>query len=331
MIRLGERKTGAPFRAVIFTVAAVFALSACGDSSDNDSEAASSSEAFAAVVIEHSQGSTEIKNRPLRVVALTNEEDALGAVGIAPVGIAGNYYEPGQPYPWQVDKVDLTEAETVIDPATAEINLEKVAATQPDLILATDGRFGYDDFYTQLSAIAPTIAGVEGTWDDKALIIGQATGQEEQMQGVVDGVDDYLAGLKTEYPGIEGKTFVSAYSPSPGVWNVSTDPTSAAVQLNQAIGLVPSQELIDNAPDGTLSLERLDLLDADLLLVSFGGPEARDAAYANPQFAGLQVVKDGRVFESDEFGAQAASSPTVLNIPWFYDQQAEVLAKVANS
>ena len=108
----------------------MFALSACGDSFDDESEAAPSSEAFSAGVVEHGQGSTEIKNRPLRVVALTNEEDALGAVGIAPVGFAGNYYNPGEPYPWQVDKVDLTETESVTDPATglATDFLESTAA-----------------------------------------------------------------------------------------------------------------------------------------------------------------------------------------------------------
>jgi iron complex transport system substrate-binding protein len=42
----------------------------------------------------------------------------------------------------------------------------------------------------------------------------------------------------------------------------------------------------------------------------------------------VPAVRDGRVFESDVFGATAGNNPTLLNVPWQLQQQRAVLERV---
>ncbi len=87
--------------------------------------------------VTHAFGTTEVPANPQRIVALSFEEDALATVGLSTVGHWDNTYEPGRPYPWQDGTVDLSHSEPVVD-AKGVVNVERIAALQPDLILATN-------------------------------------------------------------------------------------------------------------------------------------------------------------------------------------------------
>jgi iron complex transport system substrate-binding protein len=45
----------------------------------------------------------------------------------------------------------------------------------------------------------------------------------------------------------------------------------------------------------------------------------------------VPAVRDGRVYETDEFGATAGNNPTLLNVPWQLERQRDVLERVAAS
>jgi iron complex transport system substrate-binding protein len=136
------------------------------------------------VTIEHALGTTTIPAPPTRIVALSFEEDVLSQVGVATVGRTENHYAPGSLYPWQ---------EGAVDPGVVPLgdpdglDLEKVAALAPDLILATN-YYGLPNVYEGLSAIAPT-AGYragwgEATWQDTARVIGRAVGNNPTLLNV---------------------------------------------------------------------------------------------------------------------------------------------------
>src|SRR5215218_4368882 len=127
---------------LIFTIS-VFALTACGSSSDEDSSSKSSASATKAdegafpVTIAHKYGATTIKSEPKRVVvAGLREQDALLALGVVPVATTEWYGKhPGAIFPWAKDELGDAKVPTVLS-STDGLQIEKIAAQRPDLILA---------------------------------------------------------------------------------------------------------------------------------------------------------------------------------------------------
>lgn len=319
---------------LLTSLAVLVGISACSNSGDRSSDTPPSGSAGGAfpVTIVHAEGRTVIPQGPQRIVALSFEEDALSAVGLKTVGHMDNSYDPGKPYPWQEGKVDFIGSEVVVG-ADGQLQFEKIAALEPDLILSTT-RWDTADNYAKLSKIAPTVGTIEGSWEDGATAVGQAVGRALEMTEAIAQVNQAITDLGDELPGLKGKTAVGIYNFEPGGYLVNTDLKSPANLLNAALGFVPDQELFavaENLPNASISSERLDLFDADMLVISFGSDEAKKATYADPRYANLPVVKDDRVYETDNFGAAASQNPTILNVPWQLEQNHDVLVKVANN
>jgi iron complex transport system substrate-binding protein len=109
-------------------------------------------------------------------VILTNEgTEALLALGVTPVGAAQSWEE------------DLWHAHLAAQLAQTQslgvetgINLEQLAALQPDLILGTRTR--QEKIYDQLSAIAPTVFSetIGGDWQKNLQLYADALGKHEK-------------------------------------------------------------------------------------------------------------------------------------------------------
>jgi iron complex transport system substrate-binding protein len=69
-------------------------------------------------------------------------------------------------------------------------------------------------------------------------------------------------------------------------------------------------------------------IDADLVRLGYGSDDLRTQLTTSPLFQAVPAVRDGRVFESDVFGATAGNNPTLLNVPWQLQQQRAVLERV---
>ena len=107
--------------------------------------------------VEHALGITEIPAEPTRVVTVgVTEQDAVLALGIAPVGVTEWYGDqPFATWPWAQD--ELGDAEPVVLSTTDGFEYERIAALEPDLIIGTNAGLA-EESYELLSAIAPTIA-----------------------------------------------------------------------------------------------------------------------------------------------------------------------------
>jgi iron complex transport system substrate-binding protein len=70
---------------------------------------------------------------------------------------------------------------------------------------------------------------------------------------------------------------------------------------------------------------------ADLVRLGYATDALRADLAASPLFQALPAVRDGRVYESDVFGATAGNNPTLLNVPWQLERQRDVLERVAGS
>src|SRR5690606_2661953 len=134
-------------------------LAACGTPNpETDSASAgtppSAGSAFP-VTVEHKFGSTTIPEQPQRVVTVGfNEQDFALALGVEPVGVREflGYDAPNRP--WAPEAVRGKEIPTV---GANELELEQIAALEPDLILGINGYFTKGT-WQKLSKIAPTLA-----------------------------------------------------------------------------------------------------------------------------------------------------------------------------
>ncbi len=139
--------------------------------------------------VEHSMGTTEVPDNPKRVVILTNEgTEALLALGVTPVGAANSWNGD----PWYPHLMEKMQSVTPIGTENA-INLEALAALQPDIILCNKQR--QEKIYSHLSAIAPTVCSdrLRGDWQVNFKLYAEALGLTDKGQQVLTS---YQANVK---------------------------------------------------------------------------------------------------------------------------------------
>lgn len=295
----------------------------CGDDDDDDStpaETPTGADTAFPVTIEHEFGETTIDKKPTRIVAAGfNEVDFVLAFGEKPVGIRdfiGTY--PEETRPWAVD---LIKDAGFVDIGGEEIDFEKVATLDPDLIMAVYA-FLDEGAFEKLNGIAPTIAGPMGgaSWKEQTLITGRAFGQEAKAQELVSGVEQKVKDAIAANPGFAGKSLAILWGVNePGSGYYLLPETDLRAQFFYDLGFVPP------ATTGEISADQAQLLDADVLVI-FGWTKEQLAE--DRLFQGLDVVKGGHLayftWESDLSGALGFSSP--LSIPYAIDLVVPLLA-----
>ena len=305
------------------TLVLLLVASACGGDGDDTADAPPSGggdpAATEAVTVDHAYGSTTVEQTPKRIVALDLQwTDVLVALDGPLVGAALDPQVDGGRYPWQEDMPDTVEGIEVTD----SIPYEKVAELRPDLIViswAADSQEVYD----QLSAIAPTIATLGDrevdTWQDITTTAGEVLGQQDEAAALIEEVDGQTAAVAEELPGLDGKTYALAnYVPGDAIYVVA-DPDDGAATFFAQLGLQIDPELLEIA-DGAagrveLSLERIDELDSDLLLLLANGTDPADI----PGYDALPAVESGAVALLDLATAVAVNTPSPLSLPWALD------------
>lgn len=364
----GPRPANRLLRTGAITMAAALLLSACGSSDsegvDSSSSAASSAVSQASetpttlaeltttedpevvkieeveaesafpVTIANRLGDVVIESAPVRIVALgQNDVDVLVGLGIVPVGAAAHFATGGLA-PWLEDySAEGIEFLTV----GAELPLEQIAALNPDVILASP-LATIDANYDILNEIAPVVADTEGvltdSWQDRTTKIGVALGVEVD-ELIAKGEAD-LAEIAATYPGLDGKTYTLAWAQSADQIAVmaADDVTS---QMFAELGLtIPESvtELVTNTSGaaGTgaaaISLETMENLDADLMIVAFGGEELRETFESNALFTAVPAVADGRYLAIGVPVVASFRVPTALSLGWTFGQLADLFEVV---
>jgi iron complex transport system substrate-binding protein len=305
-------------------------LTACGGSEDEGSasaaETSSSSSGFP-VSIENTFGTTEIPEEPQRVVTVGfNDQDFVLALGVTPVGereLLGDYDATTRP--WAEELLPAEEIPTV---GGEEIDLEAVAALEPDLIVGVYS-FMDETVYEQLSGIAPTLAQTDEyadgatPWQEQTLLIGQALGREDEAQELVDDVEGRFQQAVEDNPGF-ADTSIAVDLTGVGSGHYLLGADDLRTQFFSDLGFTVPETSTD------VSQERLDLLEADVLAVN-GYDQA--AADADPLFSGLGVVTEGRTvllgsYSGDVSAALGFGSP--LSLPYLLDVVVPALAQAVD-
>ncbi|MQW77748.1 ABC transporter substrate-binding protein [Nocardioides sp. dk4132] len=313
-------------------------LAACGSDDDSDAPAAgTSSDTFEPVTIEHAFGETEIEEKPERVATWGwGSPDAALALGVTPVAMEKLSYGASEDgfMPWQEEAFEESGDETPIALTPGEAPpFEEIAAADPDVILATYSGITEAD-YEKLSKIAPTVAYPDQPWAtpwrDVVTTVGEALGQSEDAEQLLEEIDAEVAEAAKENPEFEGKT-IAAVAIDPSAFYVyrGADPR---VEFLEDLGftLAPSVDELDTEETSfyyTLSTEEVDKLTSDVLLSYVPTEERAEEIAKDPTFKTMQQFRDDTVATVvGEDVVAAVSPPTALSLTWGLDVFVDALA-----
>lgn len=265
-------------------------------------------------VVEHVDGRTDVPAEPRRVVSALDYDDldAVLATGTAPVAFGFSpWLVPGLP-PWAAGAAGSSR----LDGPVAEINLEKIAAQAPDLIVAQAdllaGRL------EQLQAIAPTVtvAVRGGDWRTGSRIAGRATGREAQAAAAIERAEGALAAARDALAAMRGTrvAVLGRYGGGVRVDSIDDGTASGGVLLRE-LGMVP---VGGGADPGlrTISDEELTrFADVDVILLQDFGPET-EQLFRLPTFAGLRPVRERRTARLSTAATRASYLLSALAVPY---------------
>ncbi len=278
------------------------------------------------VTVKHMFGETKVPAAPKRVVSAGyTEQDDLLAVGVIPIAVT-NWWgdQPFGVWPWAQPKLGGAQPE-VLD-LTNGIQIDRIAALKPDLIVATNA--GVDeDTYKKLSEIAPTIpqSGQDAffePWKNQAAAIGQAAFKFDEMAALVKAVDDKFTEIAKNNPQFSGRKALLLEGAIVETRCTSMTPRWRSDFLTQ-MGLA--------IPDigGTITRDQMaPILDsADVLIWTTESDDQQAALLADPTIAKLKATTGNRnVFTGKDLaGAIAFASP--LSYQAVADQLTPALAK----
>jgi iron complex transport system substrate-binding protein len=289
--------------ATVLALAVALPLTACGGSDDDGSAAQPTATEDAAFprTIEHAMGSTEIPERPERVVVLdTGELDTALSLGVTPVGAVTTAVSEEFLSYLAEDAADVEVVGTIAEP-----NLEAIAALEPDLILSNKTR--HEDIYEELSQIAPTVFAerVGAVWKENFRLDAEALGLEDEAEELLEAYEADAATLGEDIGDPAGTT-VSTMRFVEGVIRVYTAESFIGTVMAD-IGLdhlqLPTEDV---ATFAELSAEEATSADADIVLYSSYGAvddSGEAAVVAGPLWPRLTAVAEGHAFavEDDVF------------------------------
>jgi iron complex transport system substrate-binding protein len=269
------------------------------------------------ITIAHALGETTIPALPQRIVSTDMNEvvDSLLAIGLQPVyfGLSGGY----------IDGVPVWVTEAGLDPdipfdriARFEIDVERVAAMQPDLILGT---WLEEPLYDQLAGIAPTLvvkASDATTWQEVQRTIGQATGRVAEAEAAIAETEALMAEQAARLePYLEMPVGVAYEFFGEFYINGQTAPIGRV--LHDFGMTVVSPDTVGEGDIDVVSLEQMNLVADAAIIIS---PEfiAADLVKQeeNPLFRMLPAVQRGGYIPLSLEDAQALYIESSLSYRW---------------
>ncbi len=299
------------------------------------------------VTVPHAFGTTTVESRPERVatIAWANHDAAL-ALGVVPVGMAKQTYgddDANGIHPWTAEQMTSLGAEQlpVLFDETDAIDIEAVAETQPDVILAAFSGITKEEYAT-LSEIAPTIAYPDAAWgapwDTALLTNAKALGLEAEAASYIEGIDADIATALAQYPQIAGKTAMFTYLDPTDLSSVGYySAIDARARYLTDLGLTTpaSIEKLSSGSDeffGSVSAEKADTFNDVDIIFGYGDDTLLSTLQADPLLGTISAIKDGAVvlIEDGTPLAAAVSPPTALSLRWSLPDYLPLIAAAAD-
>lgn len=281
---------------------------------------------------EHQHGETVLTRVPERVVSIGySDQDDLLALGVRPVAVREWFGDRDKAtWPWAYDL--WGDFDPVVLPR-GELDVERIAALEPDLIVAISAGIDHA-LYRQLSQIAPTLPQSADyptwsmPWQARTRWIGRAVNREEAAEEAIAEVEQRFDDTRQAHPEWVGKQALSAYfwEGELGVYG-SNDLRG---QFLEELGLEVPARVNRMAGDRfytEVSLENLDLLNVDAVIWLSEDDAQADAAQV-PGRELMEFHREGREVYADGPLAGAFSFVSPLSLHYLFDHLVPKLAEV---
>ncbi|MEK4246348.1 iron-siderophore ABC transporter substrate-binding protein [Psychrobacillus sp. FSL K6-2684] len=310
-----------PFFAII-SIFSLLLLAACGQT-EEDTTTGKEKQDDTSYTVEHAMGSTTLKKTPEKIVILTNEgTEALLSLGVKPVGAVQSWLGD----PWY-DHISDEMKDVEVVGVEQEVNLEKIAALKPDLIIGTKVR--QEAVYDQLSAIAPTVFSdtLRGDWKENFKLYAKALNLEEKGNEVLSQFDAHLDEVKQSL-GDKTDQEISIVRFMAGQSRIYyTDSFSGVIFEELGFKRASQQTELFTADNklGNLAIEVgkevIPKMDGDVLFYFTYAPQGDKAALDtakewtnDPLWKNLNAVKSGNVHEVSDAIWNTAGGVLAANI-----------------
>ncbi|MEQ3552975.1 ABC transporter substrate-binding protein [Pseudonocardia nematodicida] len=242
-------------------------------------------------------GESVLEQRPERiaVVGFSPNLDAVEALEATPVYTMGEESE----WPWRdqawMSQIELVDTATRRDP----INFEGIASTNPDLIIATNYVQDEVDF-ERLSSIAPVlenptqVQGDQISWQDTQRMIGEALDLSAASDTAITEAEQAIDRVAQEHPEYADRTITIATDYTQSGIDYYTVAGGTAEGVVTRMGFTPNPLAENFTSEAGVADEQIGQLDADVLVVFYTDPAAKDAREAAPLFQALPPVAEGR-------------------------------------
>ncbi|WLD93650.1 ABC transporter substrate-binding protein [Alkalihalobacillus sp. AL-G] len=280
--------------------ALLFILAGCGSDNGEGSaeEKDNGSKKENSYTVEHAMGETTVKGSPEKVVILTNEgTEAILSMGVKPVGAVKSW--TGEP--WYDHITDQMEGVEVVG-TESDINLEAIAALQPDLIIGNKMR--QEKHYEALSKIAPTVFSetLRGDWQINFKLYAKALNIEEKGQEVLGNYENRVKEI-SEKLGDKKELEISMVRFMAQDVRIYHKDSFSGIILEQLGFNRPEGQDVDDFAEKGVTKERIPEMNGDVIFYftyetgDGEGNKVQDEWTKDPLWKNLEAVKAGKAYE----------------------------------
>jgi iron complex transport system substrate-binding protein len=272
-----EKKASKILPTMMLGMLITFLTVSCTNQERRNTKASSSTQCQS---LQHDRGTTEICDRPVKIVALgTTMLEFLLALDVQPVGYAdyfslpvSKFDRPSQQIPFLGKKVtsQITNLGSADNPS-----LETIAKLKPDLILGTVAE--NQSQYALFSQIAPTLLftyAEDEEWQQQFRLIAKVLGKSDRAEPIIANYSKQLAETKKALqPVVKTHPSMLVLGSDRLEQNLQIDPynhDSNCSGLLEKMGfeiVFPPNANKQESKGGNVSLELLPQLDADSIFV----------------------------------------------------------------
>lgn len=250
------------FLLMVLSLVTMLLLAACGGNSEEaeETEEPKPTEENTSYTVENAMETVTLDKTPERVVILTNEgTEALLALGVKPVGAVQSWTGD----PWYDHIASEMEGVEVVG-LESQVNVEAIAALQPDLIIGNKMR--QEDIYEQLSKIAPTVFAetLRGNWKENFELYAKAVNKVEEGNQVLADYDNRIKEIQTKL-GEDVNKEVSMVRFMAGDVRIYHKDSFSGVILEQIGFARPESQDVDDFAEKNATKERIPAMDGDIL------------------------------------------------------------------
>lgn len=277
----------------------VIVMTACSPK-ENDSQLTGQQDS-GTIIVEDMKGSVEISANPQRIVDVSGSADELIILEMPFIASANTSMFDGTTVPDYLQEYFMeNKVETVgnYSGASGDLNLEKIAELEPDLIIMN---IRHEKVYEQLKAISPTLMLSDDisfvNWRGRFQQLGEWFGKKKIVDKWIENYDEKAAELATKVKDTVGEaTFAVIEANSVHFGSYYVYRTGGPGELIfEAMKLPPSTGVPEDIWGEVVDTEYFSKIDADHIFFFSDDGKVGDTANS-PTWQNLKAVKNGNVY-----------------------------------